>query len=106
MRSSFKLRTFKAGAVVAQVFVACFDLYVVPVVFAPTAFVLGCVSAPVAVLAVDVAAPYAVFGPDLRVVQQPWRVPVLAAAAIAGAPVPAERAVAPALVAAFCPNWG
>ena len=73
-------------------------------VFVPTAFALVHASAAVAVSAV--AAPSAVFAPDLRVVPQPWRPLVRAAAAIVGAPVPAVRAVAPALAAAFCPNWG
>src|SRR5262249_40375248 len=75
-------------------------------VFVPTAFALAHVAAAVAVSAVDVVAPSAVFAPDLPVVPQPWRPLVLAAAAIAGALVPAVRAVAPALAAAFCPNWG
>ena len=80
-------------------------------VFVPTAFALVHASAAVAVSAVAVsavaaAAPSAVFAPDLRVVPQPWRPLVRAAAAIVGAPVPAVRAVAPALAAAFCPNWG
>ena len=75
-------------------------------VFVPTAFALVHASAAVAVSAVAAAAPSAVFAPDLRVVPQPWCPLVRAAAAIVGAPVPAVRAVAPALAAAFCPNWG
>ena len=90
----------------AQVFLASFESCALPVVFAPTAFVLARVSAAAAVFAVGVAAPCAVSGPDLRVVSQLWRVPVLAAAVIVGVPVPVERAVAPALAAAFCLNWG
>ena len=70
-------------------------------VFVPTVFALAHASA-----AVDAAPPSAVFAPDLPVVPQPWRPLVLAAAAIVGAPVPAVRAVAPTLAAAFCPNWG
>jgi hypothetical protein len=74
-------------------------------VFVPTAFALAYGSAAVAASAADAAAPSAVFAPDLPVVPQPWRALVLVATAIV-AHVPAVRAVAPALAAAFCPNWG
>ena len=93
------------AVVVALVFLASFDSCALPVAFVPSVFVLARVSAAVAVLVVGVAAPCVVFGPDLRVVPQLWRVPVLAAAVIVGVPAPAERAVAPALAGAFCLNW-
>jgi hypothetical protein len=73
-------------------------------VFAPTAFAVAHVSAAVALSAVDAAAPSAVFVPDLPA-EPLSRVLGLAAAAAADVPVPAVRAVAPALAAAFYSNW-
>src|SRR5215469_1287544 len=75
-------------------------------VFVPTAFVLAHASAAVAVSAVDVAAPSAVSAPDPRAAEPLSRVPALAAAAAAGVPVPAVRAVVPALAAASYSHWG
>ena len=90
----------------ARVFWISLDPVSPAAAFVPTAFALAHAAAAVAVTAVDAVAPSAVFAPALPVVPQPWRPLVLAAAAIVGAPVPAVRAVAPALAAAFCPNWG
>src|SRR5215469_18678874 len=74
-------------------------------VFVPTAFALAHASAAVAESAVDAAAPSAVSAPDLPAAEPLSRVLALAAAATAGVPVPAVRAVAPALVAAFYSSW-
>ena len=90
----------------ARVFWISLGLGAPAAVFVPTAFALVLASAAVAVSAVDAAAPSAVSAPDLTVAPQVWRALLLAGAAIVGAPVPAVRAVAPALAAAFCPNWG
>lgn len=89
----------------AQVFAACFDSYVPPVVFVPSAFVLARVSVAVVGSAVGAAAPSAVSGPDPPVLPWPWYVLVLAAVVIVGVPVPVERAGAPAPAVAFCLNW-
>ena len=75
-------------------------------VFVPTAFALAHASAAVAVSAVAAAAPSAVSAPDPRAAEPLSRFPVLVAAAAPGVPVPAVRAVAPALAAASYSNWG
>lgn len=68
----------------------------------PVVVVLARVFAVVAGSVVDVAAPFVVFWPGPPA-EPHAHVPVLVAAAVSGAPVPAWRVVAPALAGAVCP---
>lgn len=82
----------------------------VAVVFAaavsrPVVVVLARVFVVVAGSVADAAVPFVVFWPGL-LAQPHVHVPVLAAAVVSGAPVPASRAVAPALAGAVCPWRG
>ena len=92
-------------AMAAQVSAACFDSCALLAVFAPAVFVLARASAPVAESAADVAAPSAVSVPDLPVMSPLSHVLAVAAAAVAGVPLPAGYVVVSALARAFCLDW-
>ena len=92
-------------AMVAQVSAACFDSCALLAVFAPAAFVLAHASLAVAESAADVAVPSAVSVLDLPVMSPLSHVLVVAAAAVAGVPLPAGYVVASALARAFCLDW-